>query len=247
MLPIGDRNPTRTVPFVNYGILTLNVLAFVAQYVLAQAGGEAWLTPGYGLVATRVVGDPLGEAFTIVTSLFMHGGLLHLAGNMLFLYIFGDNVEDALGHARYGAFYLLSGVGAALAQVATDAASTIPMVGASGAIAGVLGAYLVLYPSAPITVLIPPPLGFFIGFFMVLPAWAVTGLWFAYNVLSGIGSLAATSAGGVAFFAHIGGFLTGLLLIRPLRAGRVLPELDRFRGWRPPPREPPRPRFERWG
>ncbi len=247
MLPIGDRNPTRTVPFVNYALLTANVLVFVVQYVLTLGGGEAWLTPGYGLVATRVIGDPTGEAFTILTSLFMHGGLLHLAGNMLFLYIFGDNVEDALGHGRYGLFYLLSGVGAAFAQIATDTSSTIPMVGASGAIAGVLGAYLVLYPSAPVTVLIPPPLGFFLGFFMVLPAWAVTGLWFVYNLLSGLGSLGDATTGGVAFFAHIGGFLTGLLLVRPLRAGRVLLEPDRFRGWRPPPREPPRPGFERWG
>jgi membrane associated rhomboid family serine protease len=239
MLPIGDRNPTRTTPFVNYGLLGLNVLAFLIQALVAGGGGDAWLVPGYGLVPARISADPPGEAFTILTSLFMHGGLLHLGGNLLFLYIFGDNVEDAIGHLRYVLFYLASGVGAAAAQIATDPSSTIPMVGASGAIAGVLGAYLVLYPQAPVTVLVPPPLGFFVGFFIVLPAWVVMGAWFFVNLTSGLGTLGAAASGGVAFFAHIGGFLTGLLAIRPMHAGRERIAVDRWRGWRPPERPVP--------
>jgi membrane associated rhomboid family serine protease len=239
MLPIGDRNPTRTTPVVNYALLLANVVAFVLQMLADAGGGEAWLVPGYGLVPARFSADPFGEAFTILTSMFMHGGLLHLGGNLLFLYIFGDNVEDAIGHVRYALFYLASGAGAGLAQVASDASSSIPMVGASGAIAGVLGAYLVLYPRAPITVLVPPPLGFLVGFFIVLPAWVVMGAWFFVNLTSGVGTLGAATAGGVAFFAHIGGFLTGLLAIRPFHAGRERVLVDRWRGWRPPERAVP--------
>jgi membrane associated rhomboid family serine protease len=243
MLPIGDRNPTRTTPFVTYALLVANVAVFVVQAVLTQQGGDAWLVPGYGLVPSRVLTDPAGEAFTILTSQFMHGGLMHLVGNMLFLHIFGDNVEDAIGHGRYILFYLVSGVAAGLAQILTDTTSMIPMVGASGAIAGVLGAYLVLYPSAPITVLVPPPLGFLVGLFVVWPAWLVMGLWFVYNLLSGLGSLAGAGDGGVAFFAHIGGFLAGLLLIRPLHTGRERVPIDRFRGFRPPPKKLPASRL----
>lgn len=242
MLPIGDQNPTRTTPFVTYALLAANVAAFVVQTVLGQQGGDAWLVPGYGLVPARVLADPGGEAFTLVTSQFMHGGILHLLGNLLFLHIFGDNVEDAIGHGRYAVFYLVAGVAAGLAQIVTDTSSMIPMVGASGAIAGVLGAYLVLYPAAPITVLVPPPLGFLVGLFVVWPAWLVMGLWFLYNLVSGVGSLAGAGDGGVAFFAHIGGFLSGLLLIRPLLAGRTPVERARFRGFRPP-RNFPAPRL----
>ncbi len=175
MLPIGDRNPTRTTPVVNYCLLALNVAVFAWQFSVLSRGGEAWLTPGYGLVPARITNDLSGEAFTVFTSMFMHGGLLHLGGNLLFLYIFGDNVEDSIGHVRYVLFYLLSGIGAGAAQVLTDPSSQVPMVGASGAIAGVLGAYIVLHPRAPITVLNPPPLAFFIGFFIVVPAWFVIG------------------------------------------------------------------------
>src|SRR5688572_5811974 len=152
MLPIGDRNPTRTTPFVNYLLIVANAAAFVYQYWLILGGGEAWVVPGYGLVTTRILNDPTGEAFTVLTSMFMHGGLMHLAGNMLSLHIFGDNVEDALGHGRYLTFYTVCGVAAAMAQVFSDVDSRVPMIGASGAIAGVMGAYLVLYPNAPILV-----------------------------------------------------------------------------------------------
>jgi membrane associated rhomboid family serine protease len=246
MLPIGDRNPTRTTPVVNYALIGLNIAVFLWETILLFGGGSSWLLPGYGLVPTRLANDPSGEAFTIVTSMFLHDGWGHLAGNMLFLYIFGDNVEDSVGHVRYAGFYLLSGVGAAAAQVLVDPASPIPMVGASGAIAGVLGAYMVLHPSAPITILVPPPLMFFIGFFIELPAWIVAGGWFAWQLASGVGSLGRLQGGGVAFFAHIGGFVAGLLLIRPFHAGRERASRDRWSGWRPPPRVTNRPVERRW-
>lgn len=236
MLPIGDRNPTRTTPFVNYCLIALNLLVFVWQFRVASHGGEAWLVPGYGLVPSRLTLDLPGEAFTIFTSMFMHGGWMHLGGNLLFLYIFGDNVEDSVGHFRYVVFYLLSGIGAGAAQVLTDPSSQIPMVGASGAIAGVLGAYMVLHPRAPITVLMFPPLAFFVGFFIVVPAWLVIGGWFLVQLLSGLGSLASVQTGGVAFFAHVGGFLTGLLFVRPFHAGRPRARGDTWSGWRAPER-----------
>jgi membrane associated rhomboid family serine protease len=229
MLPIGDRNPTQITPFVNYALIATNIAVFVWHFFVI--GGEAWLTPGYGLVPSRISNDPAGEAFTVLTSMFMHGGLMHIGANMLFLHIFGDNVEDSVGHARYLAFYLLSGVGAAAAQFATNPTSPVPMVGASGAIAGVLGAYMVLHPSAPIMVLLP------IGLFIELPAWLVTGLWFALQLISGVGGV----GGDTAFFAHIGGFVAGLLLIRPFHAGRERISRERWSGWRPPPGAQPRP------
>jgi membrane associated rhomboid family serine protease len=235
VLPISDRNPTRTFPFVNYCLLALNIAVFVLQQKLdALQGGLSWLAPGYGLVPTRIMNDVPGEAFTVFTSMFMHGNFLHVAGNMLFLYIFGDNVEDSIGHARYVLFYLLSGIGAAAAQVLTNPASQVPMVGASGAIAGVLAAYVVLYPRAPITVLNPPPLLFFLGVFIEVPAWLVIGGWFLIQLLSGFGSLADPETGGVAFMAHVGGFLTGLLLVRPFRGGRPRYDHHQWTGWRPP-------------
>lgn len=235
MFPIGDRNPTRSFPFVNYALIALNVAVFAWQYFLIATGGEAALAPGLGLVPARFTLNPVGELGSVFTSMFMHGSVGHLAGNMLYLYIFGDNVEDAMGHARYVLFYLTCGVVAALAQVAMGPTSTIPMVGASGAIAGALGGYLVLYPRAPVTVLNPIPLlWLFFGLFITLPAWFAIGTWFVPNILSAL--VADTSEGGIAFFAHIGGFVAGMLLVRGAVKGR--PRLDRGRwsGWRAPPR-----------
>jgi membrane associated rhomboid family serine protease len=238
MLPIGDHNPTRTTPFVNYALLVLNVAAFVYQWLLMASGGEAWVVPGYGLVPTRFVGDPLGEGFTLLTSMFMHGGWAHLGGNLLYLYLFGDNVEDSLGHGRYLAFYLASGLAAGLLQVAIGPSSPIPMVGASGAIAGTLGGYIVLYPKAPITLLNPIPLlWLFLGLFIVLPAWLVIGMWFIWNLVGGVGTLGMASEGGVAFFAHVGGFVAGMLLVRNLAKRRSDP--GNWSGWRPPARTSP--------
>ncbi|HEY6079575.1 MAG TPA: rhomboid family intramembrane serine protease [Polyangiaceae bacterium] len=248
MFPIKDENPTRTFPFVNYLLIAANVLGYVYETLLIQRSGEAAIVTGYGLVATRLLLDPLGEAFTIFTSMFMHGGLMHLGGNLLYLYIFGDNVEDSLGHGRYVGFYLLSGIAAAAAQILTGVDSPIAMVGASGAISGVLGAYIVLFPRAPILVINSIPLlWLFWGFFLSFPAWLVIGFWFLGNLLSGVSSLGMSDVGGVAFFAHIGGFIAGLLLVRPLLSGRSRRDSYQWAGWRPPPKRPlSRSRYEAW-
>lgn len=225
MIPISDQNPTRTTPYVTYVLIALNVLAFLLERQLIGQHGESYVISGYGLVPTRISADPSGEAFTVFTSMFMHGGLGHLAGNLLFLWIFGDNVEDAVGHLRYVGFYLSCGVCAALAQVLTNIDSPAPMVGASGAIAGVLGAYLVLYPRAPITV--------FVGFFLIsLPAWVVVGFWFLLQLSGGWAALGLDTSSGVAFFAHIGGFLAGVLGVRPAMIGRRRLQASRFTGFR---------------
>lgn len=241
MIPIRDINPTRTTPYVNYALIAANVLVWLWEYALIQAGAS-WVIPGYGMVPARLVADPSGEAFTILTSMFMHGGWAHIGFNMLFLYIFGDNIEDAVGHFRYFLFYLASGLVAALAQMAIDPGSHIPMVGASGAIAGVLGAYLVLFPRAPVTVVNPIfPLWFVFGLFLEFPAWLVVGEFFLVNLWGGLSALGGgAGGGGVAFFAHLGGFITGLVTIRAWMLGRARVEPRRWEGWRPPPR-PPRP------
>ncbi len=235
MLPIGDHNPSRTFPFVNVLLLAVNIVVFVVQFLLAATGGEAWVTAGYGLVATRFFNDPPGEAFTLFTSMFMHGGIGHVAGNMLYLYIFGDNVEDAMGHLRYLLFYLLCGVVAAFAQIGISPYSTVPMVGASGAIAGVLGGYMVLYPRAPVTVVNPVPLLWLItGPLFVLPAWLMIGVWFVPQLYSAFIALEPGAEGGVAFFAHVGGFVAGMLLVRLAILGRRPARRDRWNGWRSP-------------
>jgi len=225
MIPISDQNPTRTTPYVTYLLIALNILAFLLERQLIGNHGESYVISGYGLVPTRISADPSGEAFTIFTSMFMHGGFGHLAGNLLFLWIFGDNVEDAIGHLRYVAFYLSCGVCAAAAQVLTNIGSPAPMVGASGAIAGVLGAYLVLYPRAPITV-------FVFIFLISLPAWVVVGFWFLLQLSGGWAALGLDTGSGVAFFAHIGGFLAGVLGVRPAMIGRQRLQATRFTGFR---------------
>ncbi len=217
VLPVRDHLPTRTVPFVNYGLITANVLVYGAVLSLTANGADPdALTQQLALVPSELVRDPIGNAPMLLTHLFMHGSLLHLAGNMLFLWIFGDNVEDALGHARYLVFYLLCGLAAALAQVAVSLSSSVPMVGASGAIAGVLAAYAILYPRSPITVLNPIPLLWIVwGFFLTLPAWFVIAEFFVVNLWNAIQP--SNPTGGVAFTAHVGGFLAGLALLFLLR------------------------------
>jgi membrane associated rhomboid family serine protease len=246
MLPLRDRLPSRTVPYVNYLLLAANVLAFLWMRSAIAAGYPAeQLVVDWGLVPARLVRDPAGEAVTVLSSMFMHdpGGWLHIGGNMLFLWIFGDNVEDALGHARYLAFYVLCGVGAAAAQLLIDPSSRIPMVGASGAISGVLAAYATLYPRSPILLLNPIlPLWLFLGIFFELPAWAVILEYFVVNLFNGISSL-GTQGGGVAFFAHLGGFVLGLFAVRVFV--KATEERDRrqrvaWEGWRPPQRFPHR-------
>ncbi len=223
MFPLKDDNPSSTAPVVTVALIVLNALVFVYQISL-QAGGpdgaraaQAFIEE-FGLVPCRLTGAcrvgpelPL-PVVTIFTSMFMHGGLFHIGGNMLYLWIFGNNVEDTLGHTRYLIFYLLSGIAAALAQTVVGPSSLVPMVGASGAISGVLGAYLVLFPGAHVTTLII--LGFFFRLVQI-PAMVVLGFWIVLQVLNGLGSFGAS--GGVAFFAHIGGFVAGMGLLFVLR------------------------------
>lgn len=233
MIPLRDTNPTRTTPFVNYALLASNVAVFVWAKLVPP-----WYETGYALIPSRFVGDVPGEFFTIFTSMFLHANIAHIGGNLLFLYIFGDNVEDALGHVRYVVFYFLAGLVAGLSQVGIDPTSTIPMVGASGAIAGVTGGYMVLFPRAPIVVLNPVfPLWFLMGPFFVFPAWLIAGEFFVMNLLMGVHSLGAASVeerSGIAVFAHLGGFVAGLLAIRPMLSGRYLPDPRKWHGWRSP-------------
>jgi membrane associated rhomboid family serine protease len=223
VFPLKDDNPSSTAPVVTVALIVLNALVFVYQISL-QAGGpdgaraaQAFIEE-FGLVPCRLTGAcrvgpelPL-PVVTIFTSMFMHGGLFHIGGNMLYLWIFGNNVEDTLGHTRYLIFYLLSGIAAALAQTVVGPSSLVPMVGASGAISGVLGAYLVLFPGAHVTTLIV--LGFFFRLVQI-PAMVVLGFWIVLQVLNGLGSFG--TSGGVAFFAHIGGFVAGMGLLFVLR------------------------------
>jgi membrane associated rhomboid family serine protease len=245
MFPIRDENPSRTFPFVTYGLIALNVVAWLWEWALLSRGAP--VVELLGVVPVRLLADPFGDGYTIFTSMFLHGGWMHLLGNMLFLYIFGDNVEDAIGHARYFFFYLVAGVAAAAAQMLVEPASAIPMVGASGAIAGVLGAYLVLYPRAPVVVLFPPI------FIFEFPAWLVILEFFVMNVLNAFLSLwwTASMNGGTAFFAHVGGFVFGLLAVRALCMGREVRAARSWDGWRSPPRTPRRmdqggPRRDPW-
>jgi membrane associated rhomboid family serine protease len=217
MLPVRDQLPTRTMPVVNYALIALNVAVFGWQaWAVASGGDPDTVAAGFALVPAELMAHPLATLPALFGHMFLHASLAHVAGNMLFLWIFGDNVEDALGHARYAAFYLACGLAAAFAQVAVSPHATVPMVGASGAISGVLAAYAVLYPRSPITVLNPIPLmWFFWGLFISLPAWFVIVEWFGVNLWDGLHS--ARGGGGVAFFAHVGGFIAGLVLLPVLR------------------------------
>jgi rhomboid family protein len=223
LFPLKDDNPSRTTPVFTIALIITNVLVFIYQVSLEVGGAEGAraaesFVREFGLVPCRLTGschsspDLPSPVLTIFTSMFMHGGWFHVGGNMLYLGIFGNNVEDTLGHLRYLLFYLASGVAAALAQVAISPTSDVPMVGASGAVSGVLGAYLLLFPHAHVTTLII--LGFFFRVVKV-PALIVLGFWIVLQVLNGLGSFGAR--GGVAFFAHIGGFLAGIALLFVLR------------------------------
>lgn len=207
MIPLRDVIPSRTAPVVTGSLIALNVAAFLYQLALPPRALEA-------LIFQRGV-IPIALSWAdVFTSMFLHGGLVHLGGNMLSLWIFGDNVEDRLGHGRFLAFYLFAGAVAALAHVWVDPLSPVPTIGASGAIAGVMGGYFVLYPHSRVITWLPPLL------LLEVPAVAFLGLWFFLQLVSGVGSrLAATPgemAGGVAFWAHIGGFAIGALAVRLL-------------------------------
>ena len=212
--PIRDDNPTRRNPWATHGVIALNVAAY-AYFSLQELSGMFWVTHWYGLVPARFLADVAGESITVLTSMFMHGSLYHLGTNMWFLHVFGDNVEDSMGRLRYLCFYLACGLAAAVAQVLMDPRSTVPMVGASGAVSGVIGAYLMLYPRAPVLSLNTVPLlWLFTGIFVVLPAWVIAGIYFLSNLVSAYWVLGSANGAGVAFFAHLGGFLAGVLIVR---------------------------------
>lgn len=228
MFPIRDHNPSRRTPFVNYALILVNVLVFVSYWPLfAEPPALNAFFGSYAMVPARV---SMGlDWSTALTSMFLHGGLIHLGGNMLFLFIFGDNLEDEMGHLRYLGFYLLSGLLAGAAHVLSAPGSMVPLVGASGAIAGVMGAYLLLFPRARIDVLF-----IFIIFFKIfpVPAWIMLGLWFGLQIFNGIGI--DPQAGGVAYWAHAGGFAIGLLLALPLWLARGGPAFWRRNDGHPP-------------
>ena len=211
MLPIGDDNSgRRTLPVVTYALIAANVLFFLVEL----AGGDDFVT-AWSFVPARFLANPAADFATVFTSMFMHAGWLHLGGNMLYLWIFGDNVEDRFGHLQYLAFYLVCGIAATFAQLAFSTGSGIPSLGASGAIAGVLGAYVLLFPGRRVTV----ATGYGIA---EMPSLVVIGLWFVLQLFSGIGSIgAAADTGGVAFMAHVGGFITGFVLALVIRGDRV--------------------------
>lgn len=214
MFPLRDNIPSRRFPFVNYAIIIVNVLIFLKEAQLASAGRLEPFIYSFGLVPAHFLGDPVANVGSVFSMMFLHGSWGHLIGNMWFLYVFGDNVEDNLGHARYLFYYLLMGVGAAAAQIAAGPNSRLPMVGASGAIAGVLGSYFVLYPRARVVT------AFVIVIFIrvvEIPAFFFLGFWFLMQAVNGFGALSAQAlrgeVGGVAWWAHAGGFAAGFLLI----------------------------------
>ena len=220
MIPIGDSTRRRTTPYVNVGIIIACVLVFLYELSLSTIDVGRFFQD-WGVVPVQLVDwlespSVVEEPSTVVTSMFIHGGWLHLIGNMLFLWVFGDNVEDAMGHGRYLVFYLLAGLAATALQVFIDQESLIPIVGASGAIAGVLGAYLVLYPRATVSVLIPWL--WFFGAFPVPAAFLIV-FWFLLQLLSGVASLGAAAGvtEGIAFWAHVGGFIAGVVLVWAFR------------------------------
>jgi membrane associated rhomboid family serine protease len=213
MIPLRDDNPRRTFPFVTYTLVGLNVLAFLWELSLGQQLDRAVFSIAFIPARFWLPGNWTADLLTIVVSMFLHGGLMHIGSNMLYLWIFGDNIEDRLGHFRYLIFYLACGFAATYAHAIFSSGSRLPAIGASGAIAGVLGAYLILFPHARVMTLIP------IFFFITvreLPAIIILGLWFVLQLFSGVGSLGVPDAqdmGGVAYFAHIGGFVAGMVLI----------------------------------
>lgn len=210
MFPIRDHNPSQRTPFVVYALIAANVLIFLLQ--LPYMGSDRALA---GFWADRALYPVLvtqhGDYTGIVTSMFLHAGWMHIAGNMLFLWIFGDNLEEQMGHFGFLVFYLAAGIAAALAHVYSAPASTVPTVGASGAIAGVMGGYLLMFPRARVDILVI--IVIFIRIF-TLPAWVMLGLWFGLQLFGGLSS--PVEGGGVAFWAHAGGFLAGIALTLPL-------------------------------
>ncbi|WP_407492758.1 rhomboid family intramembrane serine protease [Pseudooceanicola sp. MF1-13] len=210
MFPLRDHNPSGRTPYITWVLIAANVLIFLSYSMMfSDPRAIDAFFGSYALIPARISsGDGF---FTFISSMFLHGGLMHLGGNMLFLWIFGDNMEDEMGHGGFLAFYLASGIGAALAQYLAAPYSGVPMVGASGAIAGVMGGYLLLFPKARVDILF-----IFIVFFKIIPvpAWVMLGAWFALQFVNGVG--ADLNAGGVAYWAHAGGFIVGFALTLPI-------------------------------
>ncbi|MDQ3040874.1 MAG: rhomboid family intramembrane serine protease [Acidobacteriota bacterium] len=234
MFPIGDDNSDRTItPYVNYLFIGVNILVFVLlqgigsneQFSYAFSLVPREITSGVDLTGLidikssegKIIGQiphystPLGVYFNFLSSMFMHGGFMHIFGNMLFLWVFGDNLENMLGHIRYAAFYIVCGFAAAVSQIIMDTDSVIPMLGASGAISGVLGGYLLLFPTRRVRALI-------FNFLTEVPAFVALGLWIGFQIIQGY--FASSETGGVAYAAHIGGFIAGLVLIKVFAIGR---------------------------
>jgi len=229
-IPLKDENPTRITPFINYALIIANAIVFLYEVTLPNRA-QASLAMVYGTVPVRIAhllsghGPVDAALFPLFTSMFLHAGFVHLLGNMLFLWIFGDNIEDYLGHFRYLLFYLGSGIIAALSQIILNPNSAIPTVGASGAIAGVMGGYFILYPRARVLIWFPPI------FFFHVPAWLMLGYWFLVQFFSGTAnSIAVTSqtTGGIAFWAHVGGFVAGVLMIKIFSER---PQRHRYGAW----------------
>src|ERR1043166_833073 len=220
MIPLRDVIPSRTTPYVTMSIIGLSVVVFLYEFALGPETNDFVLA--FGLIPAAF------SWVTVFTSMFLHGGFLHVAGNMLYLWIFGDNVEDRMGHGRFAVFYLLCGTAAALAQTIINPDSLVPMVGASGAIAGVMGAYFVLYPRSRIVTLVPI---FFFLQILEIPAIFFLGIWFLMQFLSGVGSIATATggepAGGIAFWAHVAGFAAGVSGVFLFRR----PERQRVEWW----------------
>ncbi len=217
MIPLKDDNPRLRPPIFTVGLIAINLVAFYFEMQF----GLSNVVYQYGAIPSNIVATQ--KLHTLITSMFLHGGFLHLGGNMLYLWIFGDNIEGYLGHVRFLMFYLLCGLAAVFAHIFSSGISDVPMVGASGAISGLLGAYLVKYPKARVLVVIP------IFFFLTIrkiPAFFVLGFWFVMQLFYGLSSLGITQGGGVAFWAHIGGFAAGMLLIYILPAKKLRVSTD---------------------
>lgn len=220
MIPLRSEIKRHTFPVINILLILANIAVFIYQLSLPPRAGEL-LVQQFGLVPFRAEhalahpGPQLGPALVpLVTSMFLHGGFLHILGNMLFLWVFGGNVEDRLGHLKYLGFYFICGIGAGLAQLVVNWGSRLPSIGASGAISGVMGAYIVLFPGGRILMLVP----LIIFFFTIrIPALLVLGYWFVIQFLSGISTIGQINQGGVAWWAHIGGFILGMFLVWGLR------------------------------
>lgn len=248
MIPLRDDQPTSTFPLVTVLLIAANVLVFLAQQA-SQGGIEAsfsmvpYEVTHNADLAGQALRDPAGQVvavygqpphplwLTIFTSMFLHSGLLHIGGNMLYLWIFGNNVEDALGKVRYLIFYFVCGLAAGLAQIASSPNSLIPTLGASGAIAGVLAAYWLLYPNARVLTIVP----FFIYFLANIRAYWVLGFWIVLQVIQGVAGIGMERGGGVAYFAHIGGFVAGIIIIQLLGGQALVARQRRRTMYHPPP------------